>query len=69
LKDVTLKIKDNERLEVLRNNLCRAHNLWTTDAKISMHFECEALDTNKTPKQYDMEDEDMIDCSGSASRL
>jgi hypothetical protein len=69
LKDVTLKIKDNERLEVLRNKLCKAHNLRATDAKISMHFDGEALDINKTPKQYDMEDEDMIDCTGSASRL
>jgi hypothetical protein len=68
LKDVTLKIKDNERLEVLRNKLCKAHNLRATDSKISMHFDGEALDINKTPKQYDMEDEDMIDCTGSASR-
>ena len=69
LKDVILKIKDNEKLEVLHNKFCKANNLRPADSKISMHFDGETLDKNKTPKQYDMEDEDMIDCTGSASRL
>jgi len=58
--DLNLTMRENERIAVLVEKFCKAHNL-PNSAKVAMTFDGHRLDTKKTPKEYKMEDEDLID--------
>jgi len=58
--ELNLTMRENELIAVLVEKFCKAHNL-PNSAKVTMTFDGRRLDTGKTPKEYGMEDEDLID--------
>jgi hypothetical protein len=60
----TVGLRQNECLGVLAKRLCSVlGNLPLTTTGVVMRFDGCVLDSDKTPKFYDMEDEDMIEVS------
>ncbi|KAG7370806.1 ubiquitin-2/rad60 SUMO-like protein [Nitzschia inconspicua] len=67
-QDVKLSIRDKEPLQELYNRLFQELALPPT-ATLTMSFDGMNIEKSKTPKSYDMEDGDLIDCTAQATYL
>ncbi|KAG7344312.1 ubiquitin-2/rad60 SUMO-like protein [Nitzschia inconspicua] len=67
-QDVKLSIRDKEPLQELYNRLFQELALPPT-ATLTMSFDGMHIENSKTPKSYDMEDGDLIDCTAQAAYL
>ncbi|MGK3748636.1 MAG: hypothetical protein ACI8RD_000928, partial [Bacillariaceae sp.] len=67
--NLNLTIRENETISVLVEKFCKVHNLPPNSAKVVITFDGRRLDTKKTPKFYEMEDEDMIHVTAEATYL
>jgi len=56
-----LTLRENEALSALLEKLGKAHQFDMAATKFTMFFDGDKLDLEKTPKQYEMENEDLID--------
>jgi Ubiquitin-2 like Rad60 SUMO-like len=67
-QEVTISIRDQEPLQVLFDKLFQELALPPT-ATLTMCFDGILLEKTKTPKSYEMENEDLVDCAAEATHL